>query len=472
MSEVVSDQSRYLLNRENSQKAIEAGLAEAEWYQSPIPRETMRELLVRRDGPAIRDTVVWFGILFCSAAATVALLGSLWAVFPYLIYAAIYAGSADSRWHETLHGTAFKTDWMNSVLYEIASFMVLREGVIWRWSHTRHHSDTIIVGRDPEIATPRPPDIAGILLGLFAVRAYSQYFKNLFLHSVGKISEREMEFIPESEYPKVARTARVHLLIYLLVTVSSIVFQSWIPVLFIGLPNLFGTWLMLVYGLTQHTGLAEDVLDHRLNSRTFLTNRLNCFLYWNMNYHVEHHMFPLVPYHAVPRLHELMKDDCPPAYSSLWSCWKEIVPTLERQCREPAYHVERVLPESAGTDVQRTRRAGKLVDKEGWIDVCGGEELQSMDVLRYDHEERTYAIYRGSEGELYATDGICTHGKTHLADGLIVGKMIECPKHNGRFNLNDGSPARKPVCKALKTHEVKECDGRVFFRVGESLVKN
>jgi MocE subfamily Rieske [2Fe-2S] domain protein len=243
-------------------------------------------------------------------------------------------------------------------------------------------------------------------------------------------------------------------------------------VLLIGLPNLFGTWLMLVYGLTQHTGLAEDVLDHRLNSRTFLTNRLNCFLYWNMNYHVEHHMFPLVPYHAVPRLYELMKEDCPPAYASLWSCWREIVPTLERQCREPAYHVERVLPESAGTDIQRTRRAGKSVDEEGWIDVCGGEELQSMDVLRYDHEERTYAIYRGSEGELYATDGICTHGKTHLADGLIVGKMIECPKHNGRFNLEDGSPARKPVCKALETHEVKERDGRVFFRISDRLVKN
>ena len=77
-----------------------------------------------------------------------------------------------------------------------------------------------------------------------------------------------------------------------------------------------------------------------------------------------------------------------------------------------------------------------------------------MDVLRFDHEERTYAIYRGSEGELYATDGICTHGKTHLAEGLSVWKMIEYPKHNGRFNLEDGSPARKPGCKALKPHEV------------------
>ena len=202
MSEVVSDQSRYLLNRENSQKAIEAGLAEAEWYQSPIPRETMRELLVRRDGPAIRDTLVWFGIIFGSAAATVSLWGSLWAVFPYLIYAAIYAGSADSRWHETLHGTAFRTDWMNSVLYEIASFMVLREGVIWRWSHTRHHSDTIIVGRDPEIAAPRPPDIAGILLGLFAIRAYPQYFKNLFYIRWGRSQNRRWNSSRKASIPK------------------------------------------------------------------------------------------------------------------------------------------------------------------------------------------------------------------------------------------------------------------------------
>jgi len=84
-------------------------------------------------------------------------------------------------------------------------------------------------------------------------------------------------------------------------------------------------------------------------------------------------VIPLVPYHAVPRLYELMKDNCPLAYSSLWSCWREIAPPLERQCQEPAYHVERVLPESAGTNVQRTRRAGKSFDDEGCIDMCGGE---------------------------------------------------------------------------------------------------
>jgi fatty acid desaturase len=79
-----------------------------------------------------------------------------WAIVPYAIYSTLYASTSDSRWHETGHGTAFKTDWMNNALYEIASFMVMRESTVWRWSHNRHHSDTIIVGRDPEIAVPRP----------------------------------------------------------------------------------------------------------------------------------------------------------------------------------------------------------------------------------------------------------------------------------------------------------------------------
>ena len=65
------------------------------------------------------------------------------------------------------------------------------------------------------------------------------------------------------------------------------------------LPTMYGAWLHVMTGLTQHAGLAEDVLDHRLNCRTVYMNPVLRFLYWNMNYHIEHHMFPMVPYHAL-----------------------------------------------------------------------------------------------------------------------------------------------------------------------------
>ncbi|RYZ60364.1 MAG: NADH:ubiquinone reductase (Na(+)-transporting) subunit F, partial [Proteobacteria bacterium] len=336
----------YSLTGESAARAIERGLAEAEWYQCPVPRATMRKLLERRDGPAIRDALLWFGLIFTFAGLTIWLWPSWWAAVPYLIYAALYASTSDARWHEAGHGTAFKTDWMNNALYEIASFMVLRESVVWRWSHTRHHSDTIIVGRDPEIAVPRPPDVKGMIWTVTGLPLYAPYFKAIVRHSFGKMSDAEKTFIPESQFGKVFRNARIYLAIYLSVIVTAIATQSILPVLLIGGTHLFGTWLMLVYGWTQHAGLAENVLDHRLNCRTVYMNRINRFLYLNMNYHVEHHMYPLVPYHNLPQLHEAVKDDMPTPYPSLLAAWKEIIPAVLTQVKDPTYHVKRKLPDA------------------------------------------------------------------------------------------------------------------------------
>ena len=212
--------------------------------------------------------------------------GSWWAILPFGIYSVIYASTSDSRWHESSHGTAFKTDWMNNALYEIASFMVLRESTPWRWSHTRHHSDTIIVGRDPEIAVPRPPDLKALFLSFFNIKNFPAYARTVWLHSIGKLTPEERTYIPESEYGKVFFRARIYLLIYGSVAGLAVYQHSLLPLMYIGLPNLWGAWLMPIYGYTQHAGLAENVLDHRLNCRTVHMNPVNRFFYWNMNYHV------------------------------------------------------------------------------------------------------------------------------------------------------------------------------------------
>lgn len=456
----------YSLTGVNSQLAVERGLAEADWYQCPVPRETMRKLLERRDGPAIRHTILWFALILGSAYATYALWGTWWAILPLAIYGVLYASTSDSRWHEAGHGTAFKTDWMNNALYEIASFMVMRESTVWRWSHTRHHSDTIIVGRDPEIAVPRPPDVKGLIMAFFNLGVYPKYFKHIVLHAFGRMTPDERTYIPESEFPKIYFRARIYLLIYAGVFALAVATRSILPLLFIGLPNLFGSWLMVIYGLTQHAGLAENVLDHRLNCRTVMMNPIHRFLYWNMNYHVEHHMFPLVPYHNLPKLHAAVKADCPTPYPSLLAAWQEIVPAVLRQVKDPAYHVKRKLPDpvrpSAAPAGPTTDAAP---DAEGWVEVCAAADLGPTDVIRFDHGRKTFALIRDAAGRLYATDGICTHGNTHLADGLVKDDIIECPKHNGRFHLADGSPARAPVCRGLATFPLEERQGRLYLNL-------
>ncbi len=445
----------------NATLAVEKGLAEADWYQCPVPRATMRTLLERRDAPAILNTLLWFALIFASGFATVALWGSWWAVLPYVLYSVLYASTSDSRWHETGHGTAFKTDWMNNALYEIASFMVMRESTVWRWSHNRHHSDTIIVGRDPEIAVPRPPDIPKLILSFLNVGNYRKYFQHIFLHSFGRITEEERTFIPESEFPKVFLRARIYVSIYLAVICLSIYSRSVLPLLLVGLTNFFGTWLMVIYGYTQHAGLAENVLDHRLNCRTVYMNSIHRFLYLNMNYHVEHHMFPLVPFHALPKLHELVKNDCPTPYPSLFSAWREIIPTVLKQVKDPTYHVKRRLPASKPRLNERTHTSTTNPNQDGWVSVCKSEELPKSDVIRFDHGKKTFALYRDAENRLYATDGMCTHGNAHLAEGLVKDDFIECSKHNGRFHLVDGSSARAPICRGLVTYPIQEYDGQL-----------
>ena len=100
-----------------------------------------------------------------------------------------------------------------------------------------------------------------------------------------------------------------------------------------------------------------------------------------------------------------------------------------------------------------------------WIDVCEKDEIDEEDVIRFDHDGRSFAIYRSREDSFHATDGHCTHEHVHLADGLVMNDIIECPKHNGRFNYKTGEAKGAPVCVNLKTYPVKVEGGRIFIQV-------
>ena len=100
-----------------------------------------------------------------------------------------------------------------------------------------------------------------------------------------------------------------------------------------------------------------------------------------------------------------------------------------------------------------------------WIEACEADDVDKEDVIRFDHAGHTYAIYRSVDGDYFATDGLCTHEKVHLADGLVMGNIIECPKHNGRFDFKTGAAKGAPVCVDLKTYPVKVEAGQVYLQV-------
>lgn len=101
-----------------------------------------------------------------------------------------------------------------------------------------------------------------------------------------------------------------------------------------------------------------------------------------------------------------------------------------------------------------------------WTDVCDEGEIDLEDVMRFDHAGRTFAVYRAPDGEVFCTDGLCTHEQVHLADGLVIDHTVDCPMHNGRFNYRTGAALRTPACTALATYPARVVEGRIEISVG------
>jgi len=100
-----------------------------------------------------------------------------------------------------------------------------------------------------------------------------------------------------------------------------------------------------------------------------------------------------------------------------------------------------------------------------WIEACGAGDVENEDLTRFDQGGRTFVIYRSPDDEYFCTDGLCTHEKVHLEDGLVMDYEIECPKHQAAFDYRTGEALRAPACVNLRTYKTKVENGRVLIEI-------
>lgn len=447
---------------------IEARM-EGTWWSPEMPRQQLRALMQRSDGPALWHFALWIVLLVVSGYLAILSWGSWWAIPAFLVYGTIYS-SSDARWHECGHGTAFRTHWINEVFYHISSFMTLREAYLWRWSHARHHTHTYLVGRDPEIQVQRPADLLRIALDFFYLRSGPPEVWRIVRHAAGRPDSNVLDYVPEEELAKMYWSSRVYVAIVVAVGLWSLAIGSFLPLMFVALPRFYGGWLHQLLGLTQHAGLAEDTYDHRENTRTVHINPVFSYLYLNMNFHIEHHTTPMIPYHALPQYYEAIKDQTPAAYANLWQVYREMIPALIKQATEdPTYHIKRVMPTPVKPVDEAPAPAAVTpqVVEGDWLAVCDVAELDENDVIGFDHDGQTYAVYRLSGDDYHASDGICTHEEERLAGGLVIDGCIECPMHNGRFDIATGEAVKRPVRKPITTYPAERRGDRVYMQIAD-----
>ena len=250
------------------------------WFRCEIDKQELKRLCKKSDWQGFKHMFIYFFFLFLFGYLAYATWGTWWTILFFFIYGNIW-GCSDAVWHETGHRTAFKSKFWNDFFYYIASFMDNFEPIRWRYSHFHHHTYTIF---------------------------------------------------------------NDHVFIWCVTIFFSLLYQTWLPLLFIILPNFYGKTLVMLMGLTQHAGLQEDIKDHRYTTRTVYLNPILSFLYWHMEYHIEHHIFPTVPSYNLPKIHELIKDQLPTTRKGLWGAYKEILPALIKQAKDPNYKIPLAVP--------------------------------------------------------------------------------------------------------------------------------
>ena len=327
-----------------------------DWWQPKIDKKVYKQLCQRSDAKAWFHTILYFGVLFITGLIAIYSWGTWYAIPAFIIYGSVYACS-NARWHEYGHRTVFKSRKLNDFFYYISSFIAFFEPISWRWSHANHHSKTRYLDLDLEIADPRPTNLRILFFteffGYYRVKAeLLKIFKHSFriFTSQNSFSDEEAkisvaDLVPDREKNKMVWSSRIFLGMIFLTIALSIILQSFLPLLLIITPQIYGGPLLWILAFPQHAAMKFDSHDHRETTRTVILGPiLGTFFYANMQYHIEHHSCPQIPFYNLPKFHELIKDQLPEPNKGLVDAYLEIIPAVIKQAKDPNYEIKKFIP--------------------------------------------------------------------------------------------------------------------------------
>ena len=205
--------------------------------------------------------------------------------------------------HEATHKTPFASGALNEWVGRLSGFLILQPFEWFRYFHLAHHRYTNIPDRDPELMSGAKPETrAALALYVSGLPYWTGMARVIAQNASGRASG---SYLPTRALPRIVREARGMVLGYALVASSLL----WSPVLLWVwiIPMLLGQPFLRLYLLAEH-GRCPFVANMFENTRTTYTTMVVRFLAWNMPYHVEHHVYPAVPFHKLPEFHDLMRD--------------------------------------------------------------------------------------------------------------------------------------------------------------------
>ena len=283
-----------------------------------IDKKRLKSLARRSDRPGLTYLAAWFVAMIATGCLVWFALGTLYVWAAIFVYGVVLTVPAYSLSHETAHGTAFRTRWLNETVFWCTSLLYGEEPLHRRYTHTNHHTHTWYVGLDSQMPFDTPLTFRGWLYDISGLSVHRFQIRVLWQLATKRYTPLMRDVSPEAELPKMTRNARLFCLVYLGVAILIATGYGW-PLLWLYvLPRLIGGPIMLMFNIIQHAEMQENSPSIIESTRTFRTNLVGRFLYLNMNNHVEHHLYPQVPFFSLPELHKEVADQTPEPDPGFW----------------------------------------------------------------------------------------------------------------------------------------------------------
>ncbi|MDA0287887.1 MAG: fatty acid desaturase [Proteobacteria bacterium] len=336
------------------------------WYRCPIDPTVLRELSKPSDLQGFKMALGHLGLwLLTGLLSFYFAIEQLWLGFLLMIFLHGTVGTFFSApHHELCHGTVFKTKRLNEIFLRIFSTLGLQNFHIYKMSHSYHHRFTLHRIADKEVVLPKTPSLKFLYLlqlftfnitGGFESRGLFPTMRGLFRVAADRMEQPYNEWGTElyAEFPeerlKAVHWARYLIAVHLSFAVFAVLIGYPILILIVSLHPFIGNWLRYFVGAPMHCGLRSDVSDFRKCVRTITLDPISEFLYWHMNWHLEHHMFAAVPCYNLKKLYEAVAEDMPKPRTLIGS-WKEMLEVVKQQEADPAFEFDTPVPP------QRTRK--------------------------------------------------------------------------------------------------------------------
>lgn len=331
--------------------ATEQAKQRIKWYRSAVSAQDLAQLNQRSDWKGFVQSVSHLGLLILTGGVSWFAVGRLplIAVLALLFIHGTFYAFLVNGFHELCHKTVFKTHSLNILFRDIYSFLGWYNHVLFWASHQEHHKYTLHPPDDLEVVLPVKLTLKSYLSFAFInPHGFYNRLKSVIRMSIGKV-DGEWEnalFPPEATQKRRAlfNWSRFLLVGHSLIVIISLYFGLWMIPVLVTLAPFYGAGFQYLFNEAQHIGLSDNVSDYRLNTRTILLNPFFRFLYWHMNYHIEHHMYAALPCYNLGKLHDLIKHDLPDCPHGLRDTWLHIIPILREQQNDPDYQFIPELP--------------------------------------------------------------------------------------------------------------------------------